>query len=467
MIKIQDLAVKNPWWGDKTAIPVEINWPKRELYGELVKNLEHPLMLNLVGLRRVGKSTILRQIIGLLLTQKKDPQKIFYFLFDYASQPQKEQFLEEVLNGYFQDVLGAVNLALDEQVWVFLDEIQYIENWQAVLKKFYDLSGKKIKFVVTGSQSVLLKGKHRESLAGRIFDFYLSPLSFREFVLLKNAKSKLLEKFDLFDLSQQFGKLAIFENAHGKELAKLAQQYLTTGQFPETQALDEIEKKHEYISQSVLGKVLDDCVRIFKIEKSYEFKLVAYQLLNNAGSVFELKNISREVGLSMITLEKYFEYLKEAYVIEVLFRKHKSLIKRGRMLKKIYTPCVNFVCALNHYGPEQVEKVPEAFGKIVENAVYNTFKQKYPSSEMINSLSFWRRGEKEVDFLVESEGGQLAIEVKFSNKVTLQDSATLVDYAKKSKPAFSIMVTKNEFERKEIAGEIIYFMPYYLVLLLV
>lgn len=65
------------------------------------------------------------------------------------------------------------------------------------------MSGKQIKFIVTGSQSVLLKGKCRESLAGRIFDYYLPPLSFREFIIINKEKIGLLDKFDLFDISKK------------------------------------------------------------------------------------------------------------------------------------------------------------------------------------------------------------------------------------------------------------------------
>ena len=467
MIKIQDLALKNPWWSDNQHKIEEIAWVKRELYDEVISNLEHSLILNIIGLRRVGKSTILKQVIGLLLSQNKNPKNIFYFLFDYSSQIKKAEFLEEVLSVYFRDVLNNPNLSFGETVYVFLDEIQYIEDWQAVLKKFYDLSGKKIKFIVTGSQSVLLKGKYNESLAGRIFNFYLSPLSFREFLTINYKKVKIFQKFDLFALPKIFSELGIYEANFGMDIAKRSREYITVGQFPETRNISSIEKKHEYISESVIGKVLDDCVRIFKVEKTDELKLIAYQLINNAGSIFELKNIGREVGVSFLTLEKYIKYLKEAYLVEVIYKYHKSLIKRGRILKKIYTPCVNFVCALNHFNASHVDEVPQAFGKIIENSVYNILNQKYKGNKIVNTLSFWRQGKKEIDFLVNEKNRKLPIEVKFSNKVTLKDVVFLADYTKKYKLEFGIVVTKNEFNRQEINGKTIYYIPYYLILLMI
>ncbi|MFA6160265.1 MAG: ATP-binding protein [Parcubacteria group bacterium] len=468
MIKIQDLALKNPWWSDNNEYKIEeVAWKKRELYDEIIANLQHSLMLNIIGLRRVGKSTIIKQVIGELLSQKKNPKNIFYFLFDFSSQIQKAEFLDEVLSVYFRDILNKPDLALDEQVYVFFDEIQYIKDWQSVLKKFYDLSGKKIKFIVTGSQSVLLKGKHRESLAGRIFDFYLSPLSFREFLLINHAKVKIFEKFDLFKLPKQFGGLGIYDANFGRDIARISREYITTGQFPETRNIPDVEKKHEYVAESVIGKVLDDCIRIFKIEKTNEFKLIAYQLINNTGSIFELKNIGREVGVSFLTLEKYIEYLKEAYVVEILYKYHKSLIKRGRILKKIYTPCINFVCALNHFNASHIDEVPQAFGKIIENAIYNILNQKYKGNKVNSILSFWRQNEKEIDFLINEGGNKLPVEVKFSNKVMPKDIEFLVDYVKKNKLKVGIVITKNELDRKEINGKTIYYIPYYLILLMI
>lgn len=467
MIKIQDLALKNAWWGDGKQAIEESTWKKRELYDDVLANMEHSLILNIVGLRQVGKSTIAKQLIDRLLKQGVRPKNIFYFLFDYSSRIKKAEFLDDVLSIYFRDILNKPSLSLDDRVYVFLDEIQYIEDWQSVLKKFYDLSGKKIKFIVTGSQSVLLKGKYSESLAGRILDFYLPPMSFREFLEINHEAIKVFEKFDLFELPEQFGNLSIYDAGFGGNIAALSREYITVGQFPETRSISDLGKKHEYISESVIGKVLDDCVRIFKIEKTDEFKLIAYQLLDNAGSIFELKNIGREVGVSFLTLEKYMEYLKESYVVEVLYKYHKSLVKRGRILKKIYTPCVNFICALNHYGSAHMNEVPQAFGKIIENAAYNVLGQKYKGDKINNVLSFWRQGEKEIDFLVSKKSNQLPIEVKFSSQITAKDTALLVNYAERHKLKFGIVVTKNKLDRKEIGGQIIYYIPYYLFLLII
>ncbi|PKL72415.1 hypothetical protein CVV26_01985 [Candidatus Kuenenbacteria bacterium HGW-Kuenenbacteria-1] len=467
MITRQELSLKNEWWVNNQYKVNEDELPKRDLFAVIEENLEHPLMLNIVGLRRVGKSTILKQVISKLLKQKVKPTNIFYFLFDYSIQIQKSEFLDEVLSIYFKEVVNKPSLLLNERIYILLDEIQYIENWQSILKRYYDLSGKKIKFIVTGSQSILLKGKYRESLAGRIFDYYLPPLSFREFIRINNNNVKMIESFDLMKLPDIFGELNSYNAYFGTDISRLSREYVITGQFPETGQLPTVEARHEYIVESVIGKVVEDCIRIFNIEKTDEFKLIVKHLLNNVSSIFEQTNICREIALSRLTLDKYLEYLKDSYIFEILYKYHKSLIKRGRILKKIYTPCINFTCALNHYKENHIDEVPQAFGKIIENVVYNVLMQKYKSSQITEALSFWRQGEKEIDFLVNFGEKQLPIEVKFSNNINQKDLVAITDYMKKKKIKYGVIVTRKELNKKEINKQTLYYIPYYLILMMI
>lgn len=465
MASRQELQLKNEWWMHPHYKIEEADWPKRDLFTVVKDNLKHPLILNIVGLRRVGKSTILKQIIAHLFKQKINRLNVFYFLFDYASQIQKAEFLDEVLSLYFSEVLKKTGSSLKERVYILLDEIQYIKDWQGILKKYYDLSNKRIKFIISGSQSLLLRGKYRESLAGRIFDYYLPPLSFAEFLRINKEKVKIQEQFDLFNLPAKFGELSKYDVYYGKQIASLSQEYIISGQFPETRQFTNSPQRQEYITESVLGKVLEDCLRLFKIEKADEFKLFAYQLLNNISSIFELKNMGQEIGISKLTLDKYLEYLKDSYVVEVLYKHHRSLIKRGRILKKIYTPCVNFNCALNHYQESHIAEVPQAFGKIIENVIYNVLSDRYKEhGGIVNNLSFWRQGEKEIDFIIAQDKKYLPIEVKFSAAIGSKDLAVLIDYLKRKEVLYGVVATKETLDKKEVQGQILYFIPYYLLL---
>lgn len=466
MISRQELEEKNKWWKEAEYRIRESSWPKRDLFQTIVDNLDHTLMLNIVGLRRVGKSTLLRQLIAKLLRDRVNSKNIFYYFFDYSSQIKTSAFLDEALSLYFNEILHRSYTDLEEKVYIILDEIQYIENWQSVLKKYYDLSGKMIKFIVTGSQSVLLKGKYRESLAGRVFDYYLSPLSFREFLLVNKETVELPEKFDLFNLKKEYDDVFRYNVHAQKKIVALSREYLITGQFPETRQISSLEGRHEYIMESVLGKVLEDCVHIFGIDKTEEFKLVTYQLLNNISSIFEVANIGREIAITRPTMDKYIEYLKESYVIEIMYKYHKSIIKSGKITRKLYTPCVNFNCAINRYRESHIDEVPEAFGKIVENSMYNVLAFKYKEKSLINTVSFYRQRDKEIDFLISKGKKILPVEVKFTNTINPKDLKVLTDFVANKKLEYGVVITRNESDRKDVYGETLYYIPYYLILLM-
>ncbi len=465
MIERQELLLRNLWWESSSYRPDATNLPKRAMYAVVQNKLENPFIINIVGLRRVGKSVMVKQIISHLLDQEVKPNNVFYHLFDYSTQLQSTEFLEEVIRSYLLYILAEPGYDIKERVYIILDEIQYIDNWQAVLKRFYDLTDKKIKFIITGSQSLLLKNRHLESLAGRITDLYLPPMSFREYLTIAKKEVDVLPQFDLYNMPEIYNQFISYNLRNSQKLEKYCNEYLTGGEFPENTTMASYQEKHDYMRNSVLGKVIDDCIKIFKIDKTDEFKLITDHLLVNAGSIFEIDNICREVGLTKKTVTSYLEYLKEAYIFDAFYKYNKSTIKRGRLLKKIYSPSTNLVCALNHLTDQHVEEVPQAFGKILENSVYNTLKERYPETYYMDSLSFWRKGKQEIDFIVVRNNAHLPIEVRFSKNINYAEIEPLLNYIKTKKLNYGAVVSKNDLATKVVKDQTIYFIPYYLFLL--
>jgi len=464
-----DIKNKNPWWQSADYVIADQGLMNRDLYFTLEADLKIPMILNILGLRRTGKSVIVKQLIAKLLSEGVGVTNVFYYLFDEYANINTRENLEATLNYYLENVLAKKIYEIENKVYIFLDEIQYIEDWQPVLKKFYDLSNKKIKFVITGSQSILLRKKSVETLAGRIFDYYLPPLSFLEFLKVKKIDfiddiSKI--KGDVFKIDEIFKSLEDIEYNHSQKLIDLAKEYVLFGQFPECVSIGDDEKKNTYLKESVIGKVIEDITAIYDIDKKENFKILANYLFVNSASLLELKNISEKIGLSFVSLDKYFEYMKSGYLFKVLFRQHKSLVAQGRMLKKSYATSSNFISAVRGYETKHFDEAPEAFGHIVETAIFNFLDKNYSGNAVMNKISFWRKGEKEIDFIVVNGKKQIPIEVKFTNDVNQKELLPLVAYVEKNKLGFGVVVTKKELRKKEINGKIIYFVPAFLFLLI-
>lgn len=177
-------------------------------------------------------------------------KNIFYLSFDQPLVEENPNFLEIVINFYFQKIKQE-KISKIEKVYIFLDEIQIIPFWQDILKRYYDLN-QNIKFIVSGPPPFFIRKKSKESLAGRIFEKTLPPLTFKE--------------FEIFSKTNDFD------------------EYLNFGQFPELLSITSIEKKKEYLQQGIINKVLEICIpKIYHIRKTFDFQRLFWTLLPNTG----------------------------------------------------------------------------------------------------------------------------------------------------------------------------------------
>lgn len=162
---------------------------KRELFDELARHLDSRQVLGIIGLRRTGKTVLLKQFIDHLIKQGTKRDRILYFSFD-----EEAVSLDDVV-GDFQSRIG-MDIQSAGRLYLFLDEIQKLEGWQNQIKYYYD-TYPNLKFFVSGSSSLFLRKKAEESLAGRIFLFHLPVLSFIEFLHFK-GEDELINRPEMF-----------------------------------------------------------------------------------------------------------------------------------------------------------------------------------------------------------------------------------------------------------------------------
>src|SRR3989344_7842113 len=151
----------NHWWMSK-KVDSDLALPfKRDIYPEIERHLNKRFILALVGLRRVGKTTIMYQLIQKLIGTNANRTNIFFFSFD-EDLAKLNEVLEAYKEMHNKDFRG-------EKIYIFLDEIQKCNGWENELKKYYDLYPK-LKFIISGSESLFIRKKTKETLAGRIFE---------------------------------------------------------------------------------------------------------------------------------------------------------------------------------------------------------------------------------------------------------------------------------------------------------
>lgn len=439
-----DLNRYNPWWLDKTVLAEDPSKPKRDLFASLKDRiLNRELITAVIGLRRVGKTTLIKQVINdLLLHGDIDRNRITYFSF------------EDSLPGSSTDLL--VKIVEDKicqfpknRLYFFLDEIQYVDRWNAILKKYFDLDPR-LKFVVSGSSGLFIASSARESLAGRIQEMIVWPLSYGEYLRLNLQQT--IKDTGLFNIKTPKDKHEL--------LKTYFTDYLSYGEFPYLPVLPGWEEKKEYLVNFVIGKVVEtDLPKLSKVRGVDEIKTLVDILFTNTGQTIQLQNLCSDLSVSQPTLRDYLALLESTYLFRQTYNLGVGYRQRSLRQRKIYPTSVNALAFKLTAGQSSDSFIANQ-GKLVETFVYN-----YLLRQTNDEVFFFRQREaKEVDFIIKTPNGLLPVEVKYQNQIRPEDLKSLIYYCQKQKLTKAVVVTKDKVGEEKLGSIAVTFVPAYLLI---
>src|SRR4030067_209214 len=313
MPKIRDvLQDSNPWWKEEFTV----EFKDRDIYEKIKKFLPLPQMIAFTGLRRVGKTTLMFKIVEDYIRNGFDPRNIIYFSFDEFRATEIREVMKEYEALLEKDFRKGNYLLL-------LDEIQKLINWEDKLKRIYDTFNKNLKIIVTGSESLLIKNTSKETLAGRLLDFKVETLSFKEFLLFRDIK---------------FEPIGLYE----KELNRLFNEFIVTLGFPELVNIKDKDIIKKYVKESIVEKIFYiDIPQLFNISDASVLQPLLNILMEEPGQLLELSDLAKELKLSRQTLSTYLTYLRESFLLRKLYNFSKSRRKVERKLKKYYPTLIS------------------------------------------------------------------------------------------------------------------------------
>jgi predicted AAA+ superfamily ATPase len=370
-------------------------------------------IIALSGLRRVGKTTILQKAAADAIADGLDPKNVVYFSFD------------EFKSIELRDVLRASEDLLDrsfsgKRVLLILDEVQKLQDWENQAKALYDLHHH-VKMLISGSESLFIKRKSRATLAGRIYEFRVDPLSFKEYLSFK-------------------GENLIPPGLFPRELKKLYGEFLKTQGFPELVGISNEEIIQKYIKESIVDKVIyRDIPQLFRIKQIAVLEGLLGVLMDDPGQMTDLTSLGKDLHIARQTLSLYLRYLEESYLIRKLYNYSKSRRKVERKLKKIY-PTIQ--------SPRLLFKEDDqARSRAFECAVVNQLKAEY----------FWRDPYKnEVDVIRDGES-PMPIEIKYG-KIELDG---VLAFMKRYKVGEGMIISRDREHVYESNGRKIRVVPAY------
>lgn len=412
---LEELYSQNPWWsGGSVKLPTKV--VERNLMPKILENLENKRITTIVGLRRVGKTTLLKLIIKKLL-KELEGERICYFSFDLAEQIGPR----EIVKIYSEEVIKKTLPEIEEKVYFFFDEIQKIEDWGNQLKSIYD-KDYNVKFITTGSSSMNITKGVGESLAGRTLIRRLRPFSFSEFLTYRGIK---------FD-SEGIEQLSYPDNA--EKLRISFKDYMETGGLPEL---------YEETSPELLKQTLDlvffrDIVNIFPVKRTDVLKGIFRTLVENTGQKVNYTKFARDLDTQYRTVKEYLQYLEDSFLIQTSYPYEGRSLKKYRKNPKIY---------VTDHAYTNLWKCKE--GLKAETVAFNHLKRiEYPSYSK----------NPEVDIILPEK--KCAFEVKYRSEVRKSDAKPLTELPSD----FNLfLVTKENYDTWTVNGRKIQIIPLWLL----
>lgn len=438
---------QNPWWANG-AVP-HANLPKRNIFDKIHAHLHDRFVLSITGPRRVGKTTLLYQLINELLKNGVKETHIFYLSFDELITKEGADIIETILEIYRGRILKRP--WGKEEIYVLFDEIQYVPLWQSLLKRVYDLNYK-VKFFVSGSSSTEIQ-KGKESLAGRLFNFSLLYLDFTEFLRINGFQLKHLpEKGHIQNLEESYHQALLYE----RDLKDHFYQYLLGGGFPELIGISSLDDKQEYILNAVVDKVIfKDLPQALSVKDTRLLMELLMFAAAYSSQLFEIIQMSKHFKVSRETASNYVEYLRKGFLIETSYTYSPAIIKGVRANKKIYVRDTGILHSMMRYTEKDIAN-PAISGRSVETLFFALLKAHYPD------VWFWRDAAKhEVDLVLRTAKSIAPVEIKYRNSISSKDISGLLYFMDKFRLKTGWVITFNTFRTVKYERKTVHLIPAY------
>lgn len=412
----------------------ETLWP-RDLFRSVEPWIQRKEAIVVFGPRRSGKTSFLKWLCRLLHTQGG---RTFYFDLEDPNDFDLLTSGPKTLSRFIGN----------KKAFVFLDEFPYLPDPTSFVKQIVDWYGH-IKLFLTGSSQLRLlqktASKHKserrqDSLIGRVVEFFLYPLNFREFLQFRGAEEWMRILGPSVWPDWRFPQEGIVPLT----LQEYLDEYLRYGGFPEVVLAESEDIKIRLLSQMfrlyAVRDLRDTAIGVDETALEKVFLMIA----NSAGSPFNAQEIAREVGISLKTVQRYVTLLQSLFLVNPLrpfyFNPRTEIRKRPKFYL-IDTGLLGW--ALGTFTP--LKKRPKMAGWYVETAMATRLRSVLPPE---TRLHYWQdKKGHEVDFVWVQAGDIRPIEVKFRREPRL--STGLKAFLRRYRPSQAMVVTQTTW-REEI-----------------
>jgi predicted AAA+ superfamily ATPase len=344
---------------------------ERDILHKITPVIESPEAIVLTGMRRTGKTTLMR----ILYDRISSPNKLFLDL----ENPLYRRYFEEDNYDQIWKSLEFLGLDPSTRAYVFLDEIQLQSNVPSVVK--YLMDHRQVKFFLTGSASFYLKNLFTESLAGRKYLFELFPLTFAEFLIFKELPFRPPDPKDTISP-------ALFDT-----IRPAYEEYVQYGGFPGVVLKDNSLEKQRMLADIFTSYYQLEVLQIGDFRRNDKVRDLLLLLAQRIGSRLDEQKLSRDLGISRPTVAAYLSFLEGTYLIQTIPPWSTGRGTEIRKQRKVYFTDTGLASHLAQLPP----------GVQFENCVFQNLRTQ-------GTVNYYqRKGGAEIDFILD---GRTAYEVK-------------------------------------------------------
>lgn len=360
----------------------------RAILPELEAHLQNKQVTVLTGMRRTGKTTLLKHLMDVSGIR----QQLF---FDLERIDYRELFSEKNYEAIVY-ALTQRGIRFSEKVLIGMDEIQLVPNLPSVVKYLYDHYD--VKFILTGSSSYYLKNRFDESLAGRKKIFEVYPLNFGEMLTFQGV-TQAPAGINFADIP--------FLTSEYERLKHHYDEFIDYGGFPEVVLSPKIKDKRDMISDILSSYINHDVASFLDFKKSEEAYKLIKLLAVRVGTKLEISKICIMTGMTRYAVENYLGLFEQSYLIATIPVTASSPDREIVKARKLYF-LDNGIASLT---------AELSSGSKFENAVFNQLR---PFGEI--SYYSLKTG-NEIDFVLDKK---MAFEVKeTATEAHLKNTASL------------------------------------------
>ncbi|MBA7597521.1 hypothetical protein ES703_04524 [subsurface metagenome] len=343
---------------------------RKSYVDELLKFVKTDKIISIVGVRRSGKTTLMKQMAKLLMESSTDRNN---FLMVNFEEPEFEGADVSLLQRIYEAYLEIVKPS--RKPFVFLDEIQNVNGWERFVRS---LNERKDAFMtISGSSSKLLSEELATVLTGRQVYFEVFPLSFKEFLSFEKMEIGGVKDILLNSL----------------KIKRLFREYMEVGGFPEIVLNKDPDFRMRTLRSYYEDIASRDVIQRFKVKKSDKLKILARFYLTNISSPISFNKTSGFVQLPTETVRRFSSYLETANLIFFIRRFSWSVKEQENSPRKVYSVDAGMSNTVGF-------RFRENLGKVAENLVAVELRRRQAQNPNLEAF-YWRdHGQREVDFVV-------------------------------------------------------------------